>query len=225
MTGNTCSRPLRGWRRAQALGRGAAGGAAHGGPAALDAAQLCGTRRARASPAMPSAIARAHDRRGGGVDCPGSSMRATPSATTHPLLALLAPAQSGAVGPRIHGDALRLPADRRQCLSRAVEIDGAPRELHALRPDRMRAVPRANGWPEAYRIFRQRTIGAAAAPDSGAASETVQSARRSLRPVAARGGAAGDRHAQRRRRLEQGDARQCARPSGALVYAAGDGAA
>ena len=32
----------------------------------------------------------------------------------------------------------------------AVCIDGQPRELYALRPDRMRVVPGRNGWPEAY---------------------------------------------------------------------------
>jgi HK97 family phage portal protein len=31
-----------------------------------------------------------------------------------------------------------------------VAIDGRVRELHALRPDRMRVVPGADGWPEAY---------------------------------------------------------------------------
>jgi HK97 family phage portal protein len=31
-----------------------------------------------------------------------------------------------------------------------VTIDGAPRELYALRPDRMRVVPGADGWAEAY---------------------------------------------------------------------------
>lgn len=31
-----------------------------------------------------------------------------------------------------------------------VEIEGAPRELHALRPDRMKAVASPNGWAEAY---------------------------------------------------------------------------
>ena len=31
-----------------------------------------------------------------------------------------------------------------------VEVDGAPRELYVLRPDRMKAVPGRNGWPEAY---------------------------------------------------------------------------
>ena len=32
----------------------------------------------------------------------------------------------------------------------AVTIDGAVRELYALRPDRMRVVPGPDGWPEAY---------------------------------------------------------------------------
>ena len=32
----------------------------------------------------------------------------------------------------------------------AVAVEGAVRELHALRPDRMRVVPGADGWPEAY---------------------------------------------------------------------------
>jgi len=32
----------------------------------------------------------------------------------------------------------------------AVSIDGELRELHALRPDRMRAVPSPQGWPESY---------------------------------------------------------------------------
>jgi HK97 family phage portal protein len=31
-----------------------------------------------------------------------------------------------------------------------VSLDGQPRELHVLRPDRMRVVPGPDGWPEAY---------------------------------------------------------------------------
>lgn len=31
-----------------------------------------------------------------------------------------------------------------------VSLDGAPRELHALRPDRIRVLPGPSGWPEAY---------------------------------------------------------------------------
>ncbi|MCK0209029.1 phage portal protein [Starkeya koreensis] len=32
----------------------------------------------------------------------------------------------------------------------AVALGGAPRELHVLRPDRMRVVPGTDGWPQAY---------------------------------------------------------------------------
>src|SRR3990170_2881325 len=32
----------------------------------------------------------------------------------------------------------------------AVSVGSEPRELHALRPDRMKVVPGADGWPEAY---------------------------------------------------------------------------
>ncbi len=32
----------------------------------------------------------------------------------------------------------------------AVSVDGTPRELYVLRPDRMRILPGANGWPEAF---------------------------------------------------------------------------
>ncbi|WP_204275477.1 hypothetical protein, partial [Enterobacter hormaechei] len=32
----------------------------------------------------------------------------------------------------------------------AVRLDGVPRELYVLRPDRMQVVPGADGWPAAY---------------------------------------------------------------------------
>src|SRR5438067_4249526 len=32
----------------------------------------------------------------------------------------------------------------------AVAVDGSPRELHVLRPDRIKLMPGADGWPEAY---------------------------------------------------------------------------
>jgi HK97 family phage portal protein len=34
--------------------------------------------------------------------------------------------------------------------AQSVAVDGVPRELHALRPDRMRVVPGPDGWPAAY---------------------------------------------------------------------------
>ncbi len=68
----------------------------------------------------------------------------------HPLLDLLArpnPAQTGRefleavyAGLQIAGNAY----------IEAVNLDGVPRELHALRADRVKVVPGPNGWPSAY---------------------------------------------------------------------------
>lgn len=70
--------------------------------------------------------------------------------TEHPLLALLArpnPMQTGAAlmeqayaGLHIAGNAYL----------EAVSLEGSPRELYALRADRMRVVPGRDGWAEAY---------------------------------------------------------------------------
>ena len=49
----------------------------------------------------------------------------------------------------------------------AVMVEGAVRELYALRPDRMRVVPGADGWPEAY----DYVIGARLAGSSAVAVE------------------------------------------------------
>ena len=69
---------------------------------------------------------------------------------THPLLDLLArpsPGQSGqGLLEEIHG---YLQVAGNAYLER-VDIDGNPRELHALRPDRVRVVPGRDGWPEAF---------------------------------------------------------------------------
>ncbi len=93
----------------------------------------------------------------------------------------------------------------------AVALGGELRELHVLRPDRMRVVPGADGWAEAYeytaggRSVRFVQEGVAA---SHPACRAVQPARRPLRRPAAGGGAGGAGPAQRRRRLEQGAAGQ-----------------
>ncbi|MYZ50358.1 phage portal protein [Propylenella binzhouense] len=68
----------------------------------------------------------------------------------HPLLALL-----DRPNPRLAGGALMEAAYGHLLLSgnaylEAVAIDGAVRELHVLRPDRMAVVPDADGWPAAY---------------------------------------------------------------------------
>ncbi|MGM0583587.1 MAG: phage portal protein [Pseudomonadota bacterium] len=71
---------------------------------------------------------------------------------THPVISLLGRPNPGQLGAEfleavyghllISGDAYVEAAGRR--------ASGAPAELYALRPDRMRVVPGPDGWPEAY---------------------------------------------------------------------------
>jgi HK97 family phage portal protein len=68
----------------------------------------------------------------------------------HPLLALLARPNrrqgGGDLREALYGHLLVAG----NAYVEAVAVDGALRELHALRPDRMKVVPGADGWPEAY---------------------------------------------------------------------------
>ena len=68
----------------------------------------------------------------------------------HPLLTLLAkpnPHQSGAdLLEALYGHLLIAG----NAYAEAVTVDGAVRELYALRPDRMSVVPDASGWPAAF---------------------------------------------------------------------------
>lgn len=68
----------------------------------------------------------------------------------HPLLDLIArpnPRQDGAAFLETVVAHLQLAGN---AYIEAVTLDGRPRELYALRPDRMRVVPGPDGWPEAY---------------------------------------------------------------------------
>jgi len=68
----------------------------------------------------------------------------------HPLLQLLArpnPRQAG--GPFMDALYGHLLVSGNAYVE-AVPVDGVPRELYALRPDRMRVVPDRDGWPGAY---------------------------------------------------------------------------
>ncbi len=68
----------------------------------------------------------------------------------HPLLALLArpnPRSSGgSFMEEVYGHLLTAG----NAYLEAVVVDDAPHELYALRPDRVRVVPGAEGWPEAF---------------------------------------------------------------------------
>src|ERR1051325_1483113 len=68
---------------------------------------------------------------------------------THPLLDLIArpnPREDGARLIEAIATHLLLAGN---AYVEAVSVDAAPRELYALRPDRMKLIPGADGWPEA----------------------------------------------------------------------------
>src|SRR2546423_12444851 len=68
----------------------------------------------------------------------------------HPLLELIArpnPRQDGAQFLESVATHLMIAGN---AYVEAVAVDGSPRELHVLRPDRMKLVPGADGWPEGY---------------------------------------------------------------------------
>lgn len=70
--------------------------------------------------------------------------------TAHPLLELLRRPNAGQPGREFGEQLYGYLLVAGNAYVEKVEIDGAPRELHALRPDRMKAVASANGWAEAY---------------------------------------------------------------------------
>ncbi len=68
----------------------------------------------------------------------------------HPLLDLLARPNPRETGTTLLEAAYGHLLIAGNAYVEAVMLDGAPRELYALRPDRMRVVPGPNGWPAAY---------------------------------------------------------------------------
>ena len=70
--------------------------------------------------------------------------------TTHPLLDVLARPNPRQDGPSfLEAIAAHLMLSGNAYIE-AVSIDGAPRELYALRPDRVKVVPGPDGWPAAF---------------------------------------------------------------------------
>ncbi len=70
--------------------------------------------------------------------------------TDHPLLDLLARPNPTASLPDLLESFFGFLLVSGNAYLEAVSIDGAVRELHVLRPDRMKVVPGLDGWPEAY---------------------------------------------------------------------------
>ncbi len=70
--------------------------------------------------------------------------------TEHPLLALLARPNRRQAGADFRESLAGYLMVAGNAYLEAVDVDGAVRELHTLRPDRMKVVPGSDGWPEAY---------------------------------------------------------------------------
>jgi HK97 family phage portal protein len=68
----------------------------------------------------------------------------------HPLLALLARPNRRQAGADFREALVGYLLVAGNAYVEAVSLDGTVRELHALRPDRMKVVPGPDGWPEAY---------------------------------------------------------------------------
>src|SRR5215213_1220996 len=109
----------------------------------------------------------------------------------------------------------------------AVAVDGSPRELHVLRPDRMKLVPGADGWPQAYEYtVAGRTVrfeqSAALLPILHLSLLHPLDDHYGLAPLEAAAVALDTHNAAAAWNKALLD--NAARPSGALVFAAADGA-
>lgn len=81
---------------------------------------------------------------------PLTLLRRGETLSDHPLLRLLTRPNARESGQRfLEGVYGHLLVSGNAYLE-AVSLDGEPRELYALRPDRMRVVPGTDGWPAAY---------------------------------------------------------------------------
>jgi phage portal protein BeeE len=105
-----------------------------------------------------------------------------------------------------------------------------PAELHLMRPERVSVVSGADGWPAAYlyrgggqvvRVAKEDALGRRQVAHLKALDPSDdQYGLGCLEAACPRG-----ERAQSRQPLEQGAARQCGAPSGALVYEPGEGRA
>ncbi|MGQ0485728.1 MAG: phage portal protein [Hyphomicrobiales bacterium] len=142
--------------------------------------------------------------------------------TEHPLLALLARPNPGQSGREFLESIYGFLLVAGNAYVEKTEVEGVPRELFALRPDRVKAVASASGWPEAY--------------EYSVSGQSVRLAREAVlhvklfNPLNDHYGMSPLEAAQRPIDTHNAAAAwnkamldNSARPSGALVYAAADG--
>jgi HK97 family phage portal protein len=146
----------------------------------------------------------------------------TQEVTEHPLLSLLARPNPGQPGREFAEQVAGFLLVAGNAYVEKVEIEGRPRELYALRPDRVKAVASPNGWAEGF--------------EYSVNGQSIRLPRESVlhlklfNPLSDHYGMSPLEAAQRS--IDTHNAASAwnkamldnsARPSGALVYAAGDG--
>lgn len=146
----------------------------------------------------------------------------------HPLASLLARPNAASSGPDLMEDWYGYLLIAGNAYMEAVSVGGELRELHCLRPDRMKIVPGTDGWPESYEYsvngvtarFRQD-------PEQGVrpilhmALFNPSNDYYGMSPIEAAASAIDLHNAASNWNKALLD--NAARPSGALVYTAGDG--
>ena len=146
----------------------------------------------------------------------------------HPLLALLARPNRRQAGTEFREALVGHLLVAGNAYVEAVAVDGSVRELHALRPDRMKVVPGPDGWPEAYEYTVGGRTARFADPGEGGLSPILQLAL--FHPLNDHYGFAPIEAAQVALDIHNAAGAwnkalldNSARPSGALVYQAKDG--
>ena len=143
-------------------------------------------------------------------------------AVRHPLLKLLSRPNGGQPGREFFEMLYGFLLVAGNAYVEKVEVEGNPRELYALRPDRMKAIASATGWPEAYEYS---VNGQSLRFDKGSVLHV-----KLFNPLNDHYGLSPFEAAQRSIDTHNAAAAwnkamldNSARPSGALVYASGDG--
>ena len=145
----------------------------------------------------------------------------------HPFLELLAQPCPGSTGTDLLESFYGHLLVAGNAYIEAVGLEGSLRELHVLRPDRMKVIPGDDGWPEGY----EYTVGGNSVRFTGEVAQGVRpilhmrlfhplNDHYGLSPIEAAATAIDIHNAASRWNKALLD--NAARPSGALVYAAGD---
>jgi HK97 family phage portal protein len=146
----------------------------------------------------------------------------------HPLLDLLASPNAASCGPDLLEDWYGYLLIAGNAYMEAVSVAGSVRELHVLRPDRMKVIAGSDGWPAAYEYTANgASVRFAQAPDEGVrpilhmALFNPSNDYYGMSPIEAAAPAIDLHNAASGWNKALLD--NAARPSGALVYTAADG--